>query len=301
MICDDHEVTDDWNMTRGFCEDVYGNALGVRIVQNALVAFALCQAWGNSPDRFDPNVHTPTPPFKPAGARLLEIVSSYEQNSEEIRRLVGVHTAAELKSAGGVYRVFHESDSLRYDFIIEGPGHGATLAASTFHGGDHGAFRRHARAAPPRGLPPSSSALANGSRLEVGGAQITADIVLSETKQSLALSAAVSSAAIVIAPGDGDGFLSSVLPDDGLQAKFDLGLAWSNERRIHLPRRRRPRRDAAGGDLHRRRVEGAHDPSGPAGGRRGFAGRGVGRRRAVDRSRPGSGGPHRHRGGDHVS
>ena len=35
---------------------------------------------------------------------------------------------------------------------------------------------------------------------------------------------------LIIAPGDGDGFLSSILPSDGLQAKFDLGLEWSNER-----------------------------------------------------------------------
>ena len=34
---------------------------------------------------------------------------------------------------------------------------------------------------------------------------------------------------IVISAGDGDGFLSSVLPKDGLQTKFDLGVAWSND------------------------------------------------------------------------
>ena len=44
MICDDHEVTDDWNMTRRFCQDVYGDPLGVRVVQNALTAYSLCQA-----------------------------------------------------------------------------------------------------------------------------------------------------------------------------------------------------------------------------------------------------------------
>jgi hypothetical protein len=70
----------------------------------------------------------------------------------------------------------------------------------------------------------------DGTRLEVGGAQITAETSLSEARQSLALSADVSSSAIVIAPGDGDGFLRSILPAEGLQAKFDLGLAWSNER-----------------------------------------------------------------------
>ncbi|HET6844343.1 MAG TPA: DUF6603 domain-containing protein [Candidatus Angelobacter sp.] len=68
----------------------------------------------------------------------------------------------------------------------------------------------------------------NGSRLEVGGALLTATTSLTEAKQTLALSGEVSKSAIVISPGDGDGFLSSVLPKDGLQTKFDLGLAWSN-------------------------------------------------------------------------
>jgi hypothetical protein len=31
MICDDHEFTDDWNMTRRFCQGVYGGDLGVRV------------------------------------------------------------------------------------------------------------------------------------------------------------------------------------------------------------------------------------------------------------------------------
>lgn len=70
----------------------------------------------------------------------------------------------------------------------------------------------------------------NGSRLEVGGARLKFETALSEARQSLALSADVTSSKLVIAPGDGDGFLRSILPAEGLEAKFDLGLAWSNER-----------------------------------------------------------------------
>ena len=72
------------------------------------------------------------------------------------------------------------------------------------------------------------------SRLEVGGAQLKLETSLSEAQQSLELSADVSSSAIVIAPGDGDGFLRSILPAEGMQAKFDLGLAWSTERGLTL-------------------------------------------------------------------
>ncbi len=67
------------------------------------------------------------------------------------------------------------------------------------------------------------------SRLEVGGVQIEAKTTLSEARQSLVLSADVSKSAIVIVPGDGDGLLSRVLPEQGVRAEFNLGLAWSNE------------------------------------------------------------------------
>jgi hypothetical protein len=67
-----------------------------------------------------------------------------------------------------------------------------------------------------------------GTRLEIGGADVGLQTTLSEARQTLAVSIDVSRAAIVIAAGDGDGFLSSVLPKDGLQTKFDLGVAWSN-------------------------------------------------------------------------
>jgi hypothetical protein len=67
-----------------------------------------------------------------------------------------------------------------------------------------------------------------GSRLEIGGAQVKMETSLSDAEQTLGISSSVSSSAIVIAPGDGDSFLSEILPTDGLRADFDLGLAWSN-------------------------------------------------------------------------
>jgi hypothetical protein len=68
----------------------------------------------------------------------------------------------------------------------------------------------------------------DGSRVEIGGAKVSLDTTLSEAAQSLALGALVSKSAIVIAGGDGDGFISSIIPRDGLRTDFDLGLTWSN-------------------------------------------------------------------------
>lgn len=50
MIFDDHDVTDDWNLTRAWEESAYENAFSKRIIGNALIGYALCQGWGNTPD-----------------------------------------------------------------------------------------------------------------------------------------------------------------------------------------------------------------------------------------------------------
>ncbi|MDT0596539.1 alkaline phosphatase D family protein [Glaciecola petra] len=47
MIFDDHDVTDDWNLTRGWEEQIYGNPFSKRIIGNALCAYLLCQGIGN--------------------------------------------------------------------------------------------------------------------------------------------------------------------------------------------------------------------------------------------------------------
>jgi hypothetical protein len=53
MIFDDHEVTDDWNLYKEWKERVQKSDLGRRMVTNALVAYWLCQGWGNDLSRFD--------------------------------------------------------------------------------------------------------------------------------------------------------------------------------------------------------------------------------------------------------
>ncbi|MFT4747469.1 MAG: hypothetical protein ACI8XG_001548 [Congregibacter sp.] len=54
MIFDDHDVTDDWNLTRGWEDAVYGNLFAKRIVGNALAGYWLCQGWGNDPRKLQP-------------------------------------------------------------------------------------------------------------------------------------------------------------------------------------------------------------------------------------------------------
>lgn len=118
MIFDDHEVTDDWNMTRDTCKSLYGRPLGLRVAQNALVAYSLCQHWGNVPEVFEG-----TGP----GKAMLDLLDGtdaarYETNSPALRKLVAVHEESVLATQPD-NAVFHDPDSLIFNFTVEGPGH----------------------------------------------------------------------------------------------------------------------------------------------------------------------------------
>ncbi|TBU96912.1 alkaline phosphatase family protein [Phytopseudomonas dryadis] len=52
MIFDDHDVTDDWNLSAQWEETAYGHPFSKRIIGNALIGYLLCQGWGNDPDAF---------------------------------------------------------------------------------------------------------------------------------------------------------------------------------------------------------------------------------------------------------
>lgn len=70
MICDDHDITDDWYLNRTWCNQVLSKPLGRCVVQNGLLAYALFQAWGNTPEQF--LEHQP-------GGKLLEAVEQWTQ------------------------------------------------------------------------------------------------------------------------------------------------------------------------------------------------------------------------------
>ncbi|WAJ37980.1 alkaline phosphatase family protein [Pseudomonas sp. GOM7] len=53
MIFDDHDVTDDWNLSARWEQTAYGHPFSKRIIGNALLAYLLCQGWGNHPDAFE--------------------------------------------------------------------------------------------------------------------------------------------------------------------------------------------------------------------------------------------------------
>jgi hypothetical protein len=67
MIFDDHEVTDDWNLTQGWMCKVGTSPIGHRVIANALASFWVFQGYGNDPDRMD----------CPAPAVIVETMAQY--------------------------------------------------------------------------------------------------------------------------------------------------------------------------------------------------------------------------------
>ncbi len=52
MIFDDHDITDDWNISADWMENVWSAPLGRHSVANGLTAYWAFQGWGNAPDSF---------------------------------------------------------------------------------------------------------------------------------------------------------------------------------------------------------------------------------------------------------
>jgi hypothetical protein len=74
----------------------------------------------------------------------------------------------------------------------------------------------------------------DGTRLEVGRLLAALEASFSATAQDFGFLAEASSGALVVAAGDGDGFLQRVLPPEGLRTAFDLALGWSNRRGLYF-------------------------------------------------------------------
>lgn len=110
--------------------------------------------------------------------------------------------------------------------------HGLTLTTDT--AGAEAAARISASFTPPSDAPVYVLGKPDGTRLEFGAARLLASAQLSGTQPSLLISAEVSSAALVLAASDGDGFVGDVLPAEGLRVPFTLGLAWSSDKGLTL-------------------------------------------------------------------
>src|SRR6266699_1514939 len=111
MICDDHDVTDDWYLDGAWCQRVLASPLGRGVVRNALLAYALFQAWGNTPDQFDES----------NGLALLNALHSWRWHESDSQE----HTIAEIiglpASFEGSGKLPHSERALQWNYTFSGP------------------------------------------------------------------------------------------------------------------------------------------------------------------------------------
>lgn len=74
MIFDDHEITDDWYITKRWRNQALSKPLGRDVIRNGLMAYAIFQDWGNVPNEYkDPGSGAPVTPRQ----RLKELINEY--------------------------------------------------------------------------------------------------------------------------------------------------------------------------------------------------------------------------------
>jgi hypothetical protein len=121
MIFDDHEITDDWNIDLPWVNTVYDRPAGRRAVTNGVLAYALCQHWGNKPEAFA----TAGTPERAVLDEVSSAVTASPRRSPEpvVRPLLGI-PGSKLPSAppAQVLRTLTPG-AIRYDVTI-GPTEG---------------------------------------------------------------------------------------------------------------------------------------------------------------------------------
>lgn len=104
MLFDDHEITDDWNLTARHRRRTLEAPFGRRMILNALSAVTVFQAWGNDPRSFAPRIGEP----QTVNSRLLDALSGGDRDTAEA--LLGLRPAL-------------ADVPVRFGFSVDGPAH----------------------------------------------------------------------------------------------------------------------------------------------------------------------------------
>jgi hypothetical protein len=104
MILDDHEITDDWNLTQRWRNRVYSTPLGRAIVRNGVMAYVAFQGWGNEPAAFATAGNN-----KDLLDRASEIATAHNAaplpSVQRLEELIGISGADQSKQAKFHYTV----------------------------------------------------------------------------------------------------------------------------------------------------------------------------------------------------
>jgi hypothetical protein len=126
-IFDDHDVSDDWFLNQVWCLQVLGKPLGRRVVQNAMLAYAIFQGWGNTPEQFEEGK---------SGAKLLAAIRDWSKSgavdaiaSDRIRRYLGlpdtdtVTDLPKMRQEGSVLVLDRDPEALIWNYTIRSDCH----------------------------------------------------------------------------------------------------------------------------------------------------------------------------------
>ncbi|MBF2018320.1 MAG: hypothetical protein IGS23_24605 [Rivularia sp. T60_A2020_040] len=123
MIFDDHEITDDWYLNMAWCSRILNQPLGKRVLQNGMLAYTICQAWGNTPEQFEKDTK---------GEILLKAAVAWSVSGgmnttceSQINRAVGLPSVVEIQQNSK--KLPHFEDTLTWHYIVNGPGYEVIL------------------------------------------------------------------------------------------------------------------------------------------------------------------------------
>ncbi len=119
MIIDDHEITDDWYLNMAWCSRTLDKPLARRILQNGMLAYAICQAWGNTPEQFEKDTK---------GEALLKAAVGWSVScgnntnyESQITQGVGLPNVSDIQQNSR--KLPHSDAKLTWHYIVNGPGY----------------------------------------------------------------------------------------------------------------------------------------------------------------------------------
>ncbi|TKF27231.1 alkaline phosphatase family protein [Enterovibrio norvegicus] len=80
MIFDDHDITDDFNLTVGWERAIYESPFAHAIINNGMLGYFFCQGWGNNPAAFSSSFWQTVTRFTatPNSAHLNEVIALFQ-------------------------------------------------------------------------------------------------------------------------------------------------------------------------------------------------------------------------------
>ena len=146
MMFDDHEVTDDWNLSPIWRDRVFTSDLGRTVLRNGLLGYCLCQGWGNDPRAFEEDVPqaSGSPEPGPRKRLLLAIPRLFPPGDDLPPNRAAADEIDLLLGLDG------SDPPVKWHYTVDGPRHRALVLDNR----NRRAFA--SRVAPPTNLAPSA-------------------------------------------------------------------------------------------------------------------------------------------------